>query len=104
MTFSLLLQLCLACCETRGRRFIKRSSSSLRKLHTSCPLIKSGFYLLYGVEGIYFHHSLTLHKLSPVEFMSKSDCSHELGMAALFWPDLKCIDSSTFPYLVANLG
>lgn len=103
MTFSLLLQLCLSCCETGGRRFIKRSSSSLSKLHTSCPLIKSGFYLLCDVEAIHFHHSLILQKLSPVEFMPKSDC-HELGMAAVFWPDLKFIDSSTFLYLVTNLG
>lgn len=35
--------------------------------------------------------------------MSKSDCSHELGFAALFWPDLKFIGPSTFPYLVINL-
>lgn len=104
MTFSLLLQLCLSCCETGGRRFIKRSSSSLSKLHTSCPLIKSGFYLLCDVEAIHFHHSLILQKLSPVEFMPKSDCSHELGIAAVFWPDLKFIDSSTFLYLVTNLG
>lgn len=83
---------------------MKKSSSSLRKLHTSCPLIKSGFYLLYDAEAIFFHYSIILQKLSPVEFMSISGCSHELGMAALSWPDLKFIDSSTFPYLFANLG
>lgn len=49
----------------------KRSSSSLKKLHTSCPFIKSGFYLLYDEKAICFHHSLIFEKLSPVDFMSK---------------------------------
>lgn len=62
----------------------KVQQEPLRKLHTSCPLIQSGFFLSIGSAKNYFCHDFVLYKLIAVKFMPKRVCFCEVELGTVF--------------------